>query len=134
MVASDPTVERSRVEDDEGEFAVTLVLELLRPPGKGEGIETVRANYESTRPVRGDPLRIAALSIRLACRASARSGERSTKPAPDRQTVVSPHFHNGPMRRSVLTRSSSGTARTLTWTEDPAASIIASEILSDLSG
>ena len=55
------------------------------------------------------PLRIAALSIRPSARASARRGERSTKPAPERQTVMSPDFHKGPMRRSVLTRSSSGT-------------------------
>jgi hypothetical protein len=70
------------------------------------------------------PLRMAALSIRPSARASAKRGERSTKPAPERQTVMSPDFHRGPMRRSVLTRSSSGTARTLTWTDDPGTAVI----------
>ena len=65
------------------------------------------------------PSKIAPLSIRPVCIAWARSGERSTNAAPDRQTVISPDFQSGPMRRRRLTRRSSGTARTPTWTEVP---------------
>jgi hypothetical protein len=55
MIAPDPTVEGTGVED--GQLAIVLadVAYLFRPPGECDGIEGICVDHESSRPFRGDP-------------------------------------------------------------------------------